>query len=298
MKIVALFCADVHLSLTPPIARSAEPDWLKAQGRVLKQVCDLADEHQCPVVCAGDVFDRWNPPVELVNWAIENLPEMLAVPGQHDLPMHRYEDVKRSAYYTLSVTNRIMDMADGLPLNVRGIYYRGFAWDQELLGLEKTDGRFRYVLVAHHFVWTKGRNDYPGAPPDCHADRIKAKVGGYDIAVFGDNHKRFMQVWTGGCLYNCGCLIPRRSDERSQKPAVGLLQEDSRIIVRELNTAEDRWADVKPEDELPRSDPRMDGFVQELGRTRSEIFDYREALLDGVRDSDEDVKREVMEALE
>lgn len=56
MKTLALLIADVHLSWRPPIARSAEPDWPEAMARILRQVADLAAEHRCPILCAGDVI--------------------------------------------------------------------------------------------------------------------------------------------------------------------------------------------------------------------------------------------------
>jgi len=88
-KVLAILMADIHLSLKAPIWRSAEPDWLDAQARPLKEVKLLQDKYKCPVICAGDIFDRsrktadgWNAPAELINYAIEYLPDdMYAIPA-------------------------------------------------------------------------------------------------------------------------------------------------------------------------------------------------------------------------
>ena len=52
--------------------------------RSLEQIRDLQKEFDCPVICAGDIFDKWNSPPELINFAYDNLPEIYAIPGQHD----------------------------------------------------------------------------------------------------------------------------------------------------------------------------------------------------------------------
>src|SRR4030042_1550393 len=92
-KVIALFCSDLHLSLTPPVFRSNEPDWLTAQQRPLDELRALQSKHQCPIFCAGDLFDKWyggpkEHACELVNWAIKHMPYMHCIPGQHDLPEH------------------------------------------------------------------------------------------------------------------------------------------------------------------------------------------------------------------
>ena len=101
MDVIAVLCSDIHLSLKCPVARSAEPNWLEATKRSLDELRSVAEEHNAHVVVAGDIFDRWNSPPEIINFAIENLPNCYAIPGQHDLPNHRYEEIERSAYYTL-----------------------------------------------------------------------------------------------------------------------------------------------------------------------------------------------------
>jgi DNA repair exonuclease SbcCD nuclease subunit len=99
--VIALLIADPHLGHRVPAARAEEPDWFAAMGRYVNQLCDLKRRCGCPVICAGDIFDRWDNPSELVNWAITNLPKMIAIPGQHDLPHHSLEDAHKSSYKTL-----------------------------------------------------------------------------------------------------------------------------------------------------------------------------------------------------
>ena len=73
-RVIAILCADVHLSLNPPVWRSNEPDWFAAMKRPLDEIKELQKKnHDCPVFCAGDIFHKWDSPAELINWAIDNL---------------------------------------------------------------------------------------------------------------------------------------------------------------------------------------------------------------------------------
>ena len=107
---IAILCSDLHLSLTKPACR-ADKDWMEVQAHYLKQLEDTAGN--LPIFCAGDIFDRWNAPPELINFALRNLPDdMLCVPGQHDLPNHRLDEKHRSGYGVLSNAGKIEDLSN------------------------------------------------------------------------------------------------------------------------------------------------------------------------------------------
>ena len=191
---IAILCSDLHLSLTAPVARTAEPDWLAAQGRVLKQVRLLQElAFDVPVIYAGDVFDRWNVSPELINWVIDNLPHGYAIPGQHDLPLHQYEDVNRSAYWTLVKAGVIEDLEYGKPIvvNDRLVLY-GFPWGKKILSLaDPIKGKLN-VAVVHAYCWKAGYC-YPGASQSVGVAEMSKMLSGYDAATFGDNHLYWMK---------------------------------------------------------------------------------------------------------
>jgi DNA repair exonuclease SbcCD nuclease subunit len=62
---LAVLVADLHLSLQQPACR-ADENWLAVQKRYLKQLSVIG----LAVICAGDIFDRWNPSPELLVFAI------------------------------------------------------------------------------------------------------------------------------------------------------------------------------------------------------------------------------------
>jgi hypothetical protein len=308
-KVMALLCADLHLSLTPPIARSSEPDWLAAQMRPLNQLRELKDKHQCPVFYAGDVFDRWGPPVELVNWAIESLPCGYAVPGQHDLPMHNLCDIKRSAYWTLVQAGVIRDISgvggEGAATDaIGGLRLRtlGFAWGRKVHELEGRedypDDDSVYVALIHAYIWKQGTS-YENAPKESRYHHWKDRLRGYDVAVFGDNHIHFSQQ-VGSCIvWNCGCLIPRKSDERELRPGVGLLWSNGDVDIHRLDTSEDKWIDVLPEQEA-RELPGVEKFIEGLEGLSTDSLDFRDVVRRYISDNKvrSGVKEILLEGLE
>ena len=276
-KVIAIACADLHLSHTAPVARSAEPDWYEAQLRPIGQLIELQKVHGgCPIICAGDVFDRWygsreKGTAELINWAIYNLPQMYAVPGQHDLPYHNLDEVKKSAYYTLTLNEIVCDTSNWLLIGEnKGVWF--VPWGQ---GIARAAGR--HIVVAHQYVWT-GIHHYPGAPASGNIGALMDSLNGYNIAIFGDNHIPF-EAKVGDCtVFNCGCLIPRKSDERGIRSSVGLIYEDGTIKRHYFDISQDQWMDESDPEIERQESGAIDAFIEDLGGLESDSLDFRDAI--------------------
>jgi hypothetical protein len=285
-KVIAVCCSDIHLSLTPPVSRSAEPNWLDAQARAIKQLAVLCGENDCPLVIAGDVFDKSAPVPELINFTIEQFsvfPAIYAIPGQHDLPMHRYEDVHKSGYWTLVKAGTIKDISNKCQWSSH-VRFFGFPWGPEIqpppdLGKELFLGKeLLNVAIAHAYIWRQGKG-YPGAPETALVSAFRDNLVGYQVAIFGDNHNGFITTWVGGTVINCGCLIRRKSDEKKLKPQVGLLLEDGVVEVHHLDCSEDLWIDQPEVQEEPANLIGLDQFLKELASLDEDNFlDFRQNL--------------------
>src|SRR5690242_10190233 len=101
--LVAVAIADIHLSVDPPRFRSVEENWLEVQKKYLEQVFSITWNNGVPVplLIAGDIFDRAAPTPEIINFALDVFGKsrasyIYAIPGNHDLPNHRYEEMDRS----------------------------------------------------------------------------------------------------------------------------------------------------------------------------------------------------------
>jgi len=299
MRTLAVLCSDIHLCHTCPPARSAEPDWYEAMKRLLDQLEDVKSSYGAPILCSGDVFDRWNSPPELINFAIENLPVVYAIPGQHDLPYHELSSIRKSAYWTLVEAGKICDVRSssfGQPSSSsssssfsslivgKKLAVDGYPWGTEIkVGRSTTscDGsssanKLLHVALVHKYVWTMGKG-YPGAPEE--GKTINFSMPGYDVAVFGDNHQSFYTRCDGGSVVvNPGCLIPRKSDERGIGSSVYLLKEDKSIERVRLDTSEDKWIET---DDVKTTEAELSGmqdFLDEIRSLDSDSLDFEAAV--------------------
>jgi hypothetical protein len=164
-------------------------------ARPLVQLRALAEKLKVPIVCAGDLFHKWNSPPELINFAIKHLPKMYCIPGQHDLPLHSYADIRKSAYWTLVEAGVITDIPGGGFLDVPEHRLRlfGFPWGFPVTPCEDRREGWFHLAVVHAYCWS-ATTGYPGAAPEHHARHHFKSLEGYDGGVYGDNHK--------GALYN------------------------------------------------------------------------------------------------
>ena len=282
-KVIAIVCADLHLSHTPPAARSVEPDWYAAQGRYLDELVELVEQHGADIYIAGDLFHWWKSPPELINWAIEKLSPafVFAIPGQHDLPNHNLEEIRKSAFQTLLS----VEVVDGdFTLRVPGpLTVDPFPWGCEIKPREvdKHDlaDQFIHMALIHQYTWIQGHS-YQGAAEESRVGYLAKSLKGYDIAVFGDNHKPF-EHHVGNCVvFNCGCLIPRASDERDIRPSVGLVRSDGTITRHYLNThVNDLWAPVAEGDVEYEESTELTEFLQKLETLEASTISFHTAIM-------------------
>lgn len=303
-KILAILVSDVHLCHTPPPARAGEPSWYEAMRRPLSEIAYLARKHRCPVIYAGDIFDRWGPPIELVNFAIDHLPRGYAVYGQHDMPNHAVEEFDRTAYATLIRAGVIENIAPGEHVHTPAgeLVLHGFPWGVPIEPM--LDPYAVHVAVAHRYIWTKGHTYHEQSAnvqhtPTGFADALK----GYHVAHFGDNHSGFIAI-AGECwVANCGTLMRRRSDEVYYKPWVGLIREDYSVEQHFLDTSADVFEHgvdpvVSPEAETLRND--IQNFMAGLATLQHDSLDFR-AVVDAALaslDVSDGCRARVMSAME
>lgn len=281
MKVVAILCSDIHLSHTAPIARSAEKDWYAAMKRSLVQLNELKEHYDVPVIIAGDIFDKWNSPAELINFACDYIPcDCFAIPGQHDLPGHSQDSIKRSAYWTLVNSNTISHLPDHLPITMNDITMTAFSWGADLYieGMKDFDNiKHPSIAVIHKYIWHKNAK-YTGAVEEDEAGnclkRIKKE---FDSFVIGDNHKSFM---AGNNVLNCGGFMRRKIDEIDYRPSVGLLREDGSIRKHFLACSEDMFIDVSTTKELGEHALRLLSFVDDLKTVGNGAVDFVQMIKD------------------
>lgn len=302
---MALAISDVHLSHSPPRARANEPDWYAVMARQLDELIELAREFDAWIVIAGDLFDRWNSPPELINFALSyfvDYPRVLMIPGQHDLPNHRLDEAHRSAYWAVARhTPPIIPHAGYLfdwgSETSPAFICEGYPFGAKRVPISFTPtatyGDRPVIALFHDFVWRKKEIPYQGAPVEKSLARRKdfhefARAG-YRYLICGDNHQRFHHNFklppkAPPCtLINCGSFF-RRHVSDPHHPGVWCLTTRDALFLPLLSALEDRPL-------LQRHDPpgiaTVDGiahFVQQLVDPTLESVDFS-TLLERVRQS-------------
>lgn len=281
----AILCADMHFSDKIPVARSCHDSWIEVMDDYLHQLRNLAESYDryspVPVVCAGDLFDKWKCTPFLINFLIDSLPQpFLAIPGQHDIPHHNYSEIKHSAFWTLIKCGRLIEInnKEGYPFTWGKVNYWPFPWGKEIKPrAEITNGLPIDVAIIHSYIWTKNTG-YPDAPRDKRARSYLPRLEGYDIAVFGDNHKPFtLKPKNGPLIYNCGSFMRRKIDEINHRPRVGLLYSDGTIEDHYLDCSRDEF--IKFDDiPLASNDIGFETLVEEMLSLANCAVDFREIM--------------------
>jgi predicted phosphodiesterase len=283
---IAVAVADLHLSLLQPACR-ADKDWMAVQAGYLKQLKELAYSksleagNYLPILVAGDIFDRWNAPPELINFALEHLPNnMLCVPGQHDLPLHRSDLMHRSGYGVLKQVGKIKDVDCE---ELENFVVSGFGWEQEITSNRSKGETKLHIALIHRYTWTGGYH-YPGATQPAHLGSLIKNLKGYDVAVFGDNHIPFL-ARVGLCsVLNCGTFIRRKTDEIDYAPGVGIIYSDGTVKRKRLDTSGDLFhAQAKDRPEVAFN---MKEFIERLEELGEHGLDFKEAVENHLKTED------------
>lgn len=259
---IAVLCSDLHLRETTPRSR-AESDWYEVMEAHLKALDQAAKELSVSIICAGDIFDRWNPSSRLVSFAIDNLPRMYAIPGQHDLEGHSLDRRYKGAYGALCKAGRIID----LPANEwrvldfasdhRGVNLWVWAMPWGAYNLPtpiETKCDFK-LGVLHQYRWSSPDNKYAMAED---SSKLESLFPGLDALIIGDNHI----PWELPRILNHGGFIPQNADQREYIPHYGVLFADGHIERRPYKVPLAQWIDEWVPEAIDQT--IADSLIQEL----------------------------------
>jgi predicted phosphodiesterase len=254
-KADAVFCGDIHLRLTTPIART--DDFVAAMWKKIEFINDLALQHDCPVLCSGDLLDTWKSPPELLSEAIEHLfnpAKWFTIFGDHDLPQHSWKLRHKSGLTTLAKASAVQIVNGGHGSDKNNSKLKN---PKESIGING-----RKLFLWHILTW-QSELPYPGCKTS-NAKKLLKKYPQFDCIVTGDNHKPFVERHKGRILVNVGSMMRTRADQINYKPAVWLYYADKNDVVPvylpiEENVISRDHIELKEE----RSD-RIDAFISKV----------------------------------
>jgi hypothetical protein len=249
----------------------------------MRRLARFCTQNNCPLLIAGDLFDRWNPPPELINFAMEVLgefPNVFAIPGQHDLAHHQLVDIKKTAYWTMCAAGVITNLDFG-SANLYAIHddypLWGFPWGTDPKGLyDKGIPIFKNcVALVHDYCWMEDH---------CHGGTLdnrkqvggqKKRFKGFKLGIFGDNHKGFLHQssdpdYKGVNIVNCGTFYRRRIDEVDYKPRAWVIDEFLDVEAMPINCERDVFYVPEAEDAKLISAFGLEDLIQDLSRIGQE----------------------------
>ena len=296
-KVAFITASDLHFSQEPPKARAEKgDDWLKVQWRHMEALAEWKAKYDCEVVYAGDIFNTWKEPAEVVNLVIQNLPRGFAIPGQHDLPYHRYEDKTKSPYWTLVRAGVLEDLPPGQlrMFNTKSgklVNLYGFPWGSKVTRPERAEQTLK-VAVIHSYVWNDASTAYENAPFEANVRRWGDRLHGYDVAVFGDNHKGFARTLLADGhdgpkinVLNNGHFIPRVRGEGLG--SVGIVYENGGVERIPLADVDAQWEEedkiFRPDDDFTSEE--LEQLMRVLRKSTAAKVDFANILLRSLSDS-------------
>lgn len=300
----AIVCADIHWSSSPPPCRAAEKDWLAAQETYWGQLRDLQNDLSgVPILIAGDLFDKWNSPIHLVNCVLRWTQGMrlYAIPGNHDEPNHRYQDLSYSAYWNLVEAGRLVNLTPGGTHSLGCLNIHPYPCGFEVLPPNETNSLMIQVAIIHDYIWS-AKTGHKGASPKQRCGEWAKKLKGYDVAVFGDNHSGALLRYEGLSILNCGTFMRRTADEENYHPRVGIIYSDGSVQQHMLDTSKDKFVRMAvPVRELESSlRLSLTGLAEELDSLHAEKLEYASFVRQWLKSSSvpSEVQNIILSALE
>lgn len=230
----AILTSDLHIRLDNPACRLDK--FHETVKRKLDWLADLAYSTDCPILDAGDFFNKFNPSVETLITALDFLGKLpmgfYTVPGNHDLPRHNLQQLyQKSALYLLeraATMTVFVNPQDPLEMllgpNDERFSVSGCPWGLEPVKIKKC--KTPRILLAHRLVWKDGGPPWLGA--DQEGERAsefmaRPELAGYDLVVTGHFHKSFQyKTDDGRLLVNPGGIFRQTASEADRNPQVYL----------------------------------------------------------------------------
>lgn len=225
-----LLMGDTHLRDIQPATRT--DDFQKAQLTKLKFIKDLVRFENLTPLHAGDVFNHWKPSPQLINLAIRELPEILACPGNHDLPNHNIDRLNESGFGVLNLVDQIIFLQ--IPLISDNVMVMFIPWDGTLMNFPTDPEATKKILIIHTMVHSTKTKLWPGAE-SISAKKLLQTYPDFDLIVTGHNHQSFSMQHEGRWLVNPGCMTRQKINEEEYRPAVFIWDsETNKLTKKEL----------------------------------------------------------------
>jgi len=217
-KADAILSADWHIRPDTPVCRT--DDFTFAMWQKIEAILALSKENGCPVIVAGDVGNEAYWP----NWLLEKTikifegHEIIAIPGQHDLPNHKIDLFDKSGLGVLTAAGVVNTIFRPILVNNQfGLF--PFPYGTDIEKNRKKSGSPNVAIVHQMVIEDKPLWPDQEAPKGHQLLKILPE---YDLILSGDNHNPFVAKYKDRLLVNPGSMMRTRADQIGHKPRVYL----------------------------------------------------------------------------
>jgi hypothetical protein len=187
-----ILCADLHIRDTVPVCRA--DDFFYVQKNKFAFLVEWAITKKANIFCAGDIFHNWKVSPEVITPMIQYLIRLkehglnfYTVYGQHDIPYHNKDEVKKSALYLLATADLVTPLEEGNWYN------------------QDTISPISSIAIAHRFVYP-APHTMPYAIASAATDHqvaewVDREYPDVRVIVCGDNHQGFRTYYPGSDIH-------------------------------------------------------------------------------------------------
>jgi len=225
-KADAILSADWHIRPDTPVCRT--DDFTFAMWRKIGTILTLSKENCCPILIAGDIGNEHYWP----NWLLERCiklfegHEIIAIPGQHDLPNHRTDLFDKSGLGVLTAAGVVNTIFKPILIeNTFGLF--PFPYGEKIEHKTHSTGNPNVAMI--HQMVIEGKPLWPGQEVPRGHELLKL-FPGYNLILSGDNHNPFVAEYQSRKLVNPGSLMRTTADQVDHKPRVYLWYADTNKV--------------------------------------------------------------------
>jgi len=289
-KASAILTADWHTRASTPVCR--EDNYHQAFGIKVRFIRDLSQKYNCPVLIAGDIGDKTQWPNWLLEWFVTLIGDMeiIAIPGQHDTPDHRLDNLHKSGVGVLAATQTITVLDQTVALIENGFDLISFPYSIPINHFKVANcNNHPKVAIAHQMV-IEDKPLWPGQKaPKGH--QLLKKFPEYNLILTGDNHNSFVSKYEGRILVNPGSLMRTTAAQINHKPRVYLWWADTNkieLVYLPFQEGVVSREHIEVEDER---DERVEAYVERMNTDYEIGFSYETNLERHIETND--VEKEV-----
>ena len=307
MRVSAILISDLHLREKTPLSRF--DNYLDAQKNKLRFLKELAEYHEAPIICAGDIFDTWKVTPFFLGWCIDNMPYMYVVAGNHDLPAHSIENYEKSALSVLekAVAVELIRPDEYIAINSDNAFHIvGSHWGCELS--YKKSGKYscRTLGVFHEMIFSGNDNMQRLGVAGYTAKEFIQKHPDIDLLLVGHNHEVINKKYKDQRLINAGSVMRMTAKQMEHNPVCFLWDantnevEERKIPCMPVADVLSRDHIDRVKDKEERLDIFMESFVEKVGGNINVGLDYRKNVEKylGKSGIDPAIEKVIWEALE